>query len=122
MHYLGNALAHELVPPSEFRFPARAACASGDGDGADARRESLPAVDASRYTDEYHANLMKIIRAKMKGKKLHVAEPEDRERTQVVDLVARLQESLALGKNRGAKTGAKKTARSGRTTSRRKSA
>ncbi len=41
---------------------------------------------------------MKIIRAKMKGKKIEVAEPEERESTQVVDLMARLQESLAMGK------------------------
>jgi non-homologous end joining protein Ku len=69
-----------------------------------------------RVTDDYHTNLMKIIRAKMKGKKIEIAEPEDRERTQVVDLVARLQESLALGKKRAAKKSTRKT------TSRRKSA
>ena len=54
--------------------------------------------DASKYTDDYRANLMKIIRAKMKGKKIEVAEPEERESTQVVDLLARLQESLEMGK------------------------
>jgi DNA end-binding protein Ku len=54
--------------------------------------------DASKYTDDYRANLMKIIRAKMKGKKIDVSEPEERESTQVVDLMARLQESLELGK------------------------
>ena len=45
---------------------------------------------------------MKIIRAKMKGKKIEVAEPEERESTQVVDLITRLQESLEMGKKRGA--------------------
>ena len=54
--------------------------------------------DPSKYTDDYRANLMKIIRAKMKGKKIDVTEPEERESTQVVDLMARLQESLELGK------------------------
>ena len=54
--------------------------------------------DPSKYTDDYRANLMKIIRAKMKGKKIDVAEPEERESTQVVDLMARLQESLEMGK------------------------
>jgi len=115
--------AHELVPPSEFKFPGKSGVRPQELEMAQMLVENLSRpFDASRYTDEYHANLMKIIRAKMKGKKLDLAEPEDRERTQVVDLVARLQESLALGKKRGAKSGAKKTARSGRTTSRRKSA
>jgi DNA end-binding protein Ku len=54
--------------------------------------------DPSKYKDEYRANLMKIIRAKMKGKKIEVPEPEARESTHVVDLMARLQESLEMGK------------------------
>ena len=65
--------------------------------------------DPSKYTDDYHDNLMKIIRAKMKGKTIEVAEPEERESTQVVDLMARLQESLEMGKKRGAKGAATKT-------------
>ena len=32
--------------------------------------------DPAKYTDDYRANLMKIIRAKMKGKKITVTEPE----------------------------------------------
>jgi DNA end-binding protein Ku len=58
--------------------------------------------DPSKYVDDYRANLMKIIRAKMKGKKLDVPEPEERESTQVVDLMARLQESLEMGKKQKA--------------------
>lgn len=54
--------------------------------------------DPSKYTDDHRANLMKIIRAKMKGKKIDMPEPEKRESTQVVDLIARLQESLDMGK------------------------
>lgn len=54
--------------------------------------------DPSRYTDDHRANLMKIIRAKMKGQKIDVAEPEERESTPVVDLIARLQESLEMAK------------------------
>ena len=73
--------------------------------------------DPSRYTDDYRANLMKIIRAKMKGKKIEVAEPEERESTQVVDLITRLQESLEMGKKRGATRG-----RSPRRAAKRKSA
>ena len=74
--------------------------------------------DASKYADDYRANLMKIIRAKMKGKKIEVAEPEERESTKVVDLMARLQESLEMGKkaasgraSRGTTTRAKRASR-----------
>jgi non-homologous end joining protein Ku len=66
--------------------------------------------DPSKYRDEYTEQLRTIIRAKAKGKKLempHVVEPAS---THVVDLVSRLQASLAAS---GAKKhpAAKKTAR-----------
>ena len=69
--------------------------------------------DPSKYTDEYRANLMKIIRAKMKGKKITVPEPEeDTQDTKVVDLMARLQASLEQGEARrgGSVRARKKTA------------
>jgi hypothetical protein len=51
--------------------------------------------DPSRYTDDYRANLMKLIRAKMKGKKVTAAEPlPDEADSQVLDLMSRLQASL----------------------------
>ena len=53
-----------------------------------------------KYTDDYRANLMRIIRAKLKGKKVELepaqeAEPAD---AQVIDLMSRLRESLEQGK------------------------
>jgi DNA end-binding protein Ku len=77
--------------------------------------------DPTKYVDDYHENLMKIIRAKMKGKTIEIEEPEERESTEVVDLVARLKESIEMGKKQGA---AKKTSRrtAGKRTRRRKSA
>jgi len=83
--------------------------------------------DPSKYTDDYRANLMKIIRAKMKGKKIDVPEPEERESTQVVDLIARLQESLEMGKKQKtgppARSGERSRApRGSRTSHRRKTA
>lgn len=56
--------------------------------------------DPSKYQDDYRENLMRIINAKLKGKKVEVAEPEEPEATAVVDLMARLQESLSQGKAR----------------------
>lgn len=74
--------------------------------------------DPSKYVDDYRANLMKIIRAKLKGKSLEIEEPEERESTEVVDLIARLQESLEMGK----KAAAKPTRHARKRASRRKSA
>ena len=57
-----------------------------------------------KYTDDYRANLMKIIRAKMKGKKITVEEPErEPADAQVLDLMSRLKESLKQEKGRGAR-------------------
>ena len=102
--------ADEVVNVGDFSFPS----------GANVRPQELQMAeqlvgnltdtfDPSKYTDDYHDNLMKIIRAKMKGKKIEVVEPEERESTQVVDLMARLQESLEMGKKRGTKGVATKT-------------
>ena len=56
--------------------------------------ENLSAASSTRrkYVDDYRANLMKIIRAKMKGKKLEMprSPPSARARA-VIDLMARLQ-------------------------------
>jgi DNA end-binding protein Ku len=58
--------------------------------------------DPSKYTDDYRANLMRVIRAKMKGKKIELTpEPEEPRDTQVIDLMTRLRESLDQGKKRG---------------------
>ena len=59
--------------------------------------------DPSKYHDEYEDKLHEIIKAKAKGKKLAVANAREPEQTKVVDLVSRLQESLA------ASTGGKRT-------------
>jgi non-homologous end joining protein Ku len=57
----------------------------------------------------------------MKGKKIAVAEPEERESTQVVDLMARLQESLEMGKKAASTRGTRGSTRAKRP-ARRKSA
>jgi DNA end-binding protein Ku len=58
--------------------------------------------DPTKYTDEYRANLMRVIHAKMKGKKVNLKpEPEAERDTQVIDLMTRLRESLDQGRKRG---------------------
>jgi DNA end-binding protein Ku len=59
--------------------------------------------DPSKYNDEYRANLMRVIKAKMKGKKATLTpEPEEPRGAEVIDLMTRLRESLDQGKKRGA--------------------
>jgi DNA end-binding protein Ku len=50
--------------------------------------------DPSQYTDEYRANLMKIIKAKMKGKEAKLVEHVEPQQAEVVDLMERLRQSL----------------------------
>ncbi|MES2177872.1 MAG: Ku protein [Gemmatimonadota bacterium] len=129
---MGNALVlelmrfnAELVDPDEMKFPTSA--------GAKVRpQEREMAVklietlanefDPAKYKDEYHEKLKAIIKAKAKGKALPVEAIETRENTKIVDLVARLQESLAASKGGSGsrKTAAKKSAR--KTTRKRKTA
>ena len=68
--------------------------------------------DPSRYTDDYRANLMKIIKAKMKGKNAEARGAAKRiADTGVLDLMSKLKASLEQG---GAQenSAAKKTTRS----------
>jgi DNA end-binding protein Ku len=91
--------ANELADVDDFSFPSADAVRPQELKMAEQLVANLmQPFDPSRYSDEYHANLMKIIRAKMKGKEVEVVEPEEREGTPVVDLMARLKESLERGK------------------------
>ena len=66
--------------------------------------------DPTQYTDEYRANLMKIIKAKMKGKTVELHETPEPRSAEVVDLMERLRQSLqgSDGKTRKTKARAKK--------------
>ncbi len=114
----------ELVDPAELHFPSAAEAKVRPPERAMAVQliENLAdAFDPSKYKDEYLDRLRAIIKAKAKGKPLAVADVAEPEGTKVVDLVARLQESLAASgsgrrqakKSASAKHGtrAKKTAR-----------
>jgi DNA end-binding protein Ku len=51
--------------------------------------------DPEKYDDDYRANLMRVIRAKMKGKRVRLeAEDEEPQDAKVLDLMSRLQASL----------------------------
>ena len=104
--------AEELVDTDEYTFPS----------GKDVRKPELKMArtlveqladkwDPEQYTDEYRKNLMKIIKAKLKGKEPDLkAAPEPRQ-AEVVDLMERLRQSLeGAGAGKRKSTGARKTA------------
>lgn len=100
--------SNELAEVGDFSFPSDALVRPQELKMAEQLVGNLlQPFDPTRYVDEYHANLMKIIRAKMKGKELEVPEAEEREKTPVVDLMARLKESLEMGKQHGRTTHAR---------------
>jgi DNA end-binding protein Ku len=113
--------ADELVDTKPFEFPSAQGIRKPELEMAKALVNNLAAEwDPSKYTDEYRENLMKVIKAKMKGKTFEVeaeAEPRD---TKVVDLMERLRQSLAQSGKKPraaatAKRGVKKTAAKKRT-------
>jgi DNA end-binding protein Ku len=69
--------------------------------------------DPSQYTDEYRENLMKIIKAKLKGKEAKLTLHEEPQQAEVVDLMERLRQSL-----QGAGASGRKTAKSRKTATR----
>ena len=109
--------ANELVDSKEFNFPSREAVRPQELQMAEQLVANLAEpFDPTRYTDEYRANLMKIIRAKMKGKKVKLAEPEsEAPDSDVLDLMSRLRASLEEGSGKkGAVRAKQKTVAAGR--------
>jgi len=97
--------ASELVDAAEFHFPAASTVRPQELRMAEQLVQNLASdFDPAKYTDEYRGNLMRLVRAKMQGKRPKrsargaAAVDDDR----VVDLMARLRESLREGKKRPA--------------------
>lgn len=128
--------ADELVETGDYKFPEQEGLRPQELTMARQLIENLAEpFDPSKYHDEYRERIEEIIEAKLKGKKIRVQEEEEPEGTKVVDLVARLEQSLAMGKRarngrsatahrassakgegkatraRGARSGAKKSAK-----------
>lgn len=100
--------ADELVDTSSFTFPTAENVRPAELQMAEQLVNTLADDFApEKYSNVYKDNLMRIINDKMKGKKIVVEEPEEPEPTNVIDLMARLQESLAQGrKKKGGEKGA----------------
>lgn len=102
--------ANELVETDELHFPKASEVRPQELHMAEQLVHNLAAdFDPEKYTDEYRANLMKLIRAKMHGKKLKGARatPQAEQDDKVVDLMARLKQSLAEGKPKKAASGSR---------------
>jgi DNA end-binding protein Ku len=111
--------ANELVDTDEFTFPSSDVVKPQELTMAEQLITNLAEpFSPDKYTDDYRANLMRIIKAKAKGKDIDLEAPPETEHddTQVLDLMSRLRESLEQGKKTG------KRARSGSVRARRKTA
>jgi len=110
--------ADELSDVSQFDFPAAGNVRSAELDMAKALVNSLAAEwDPSKYTDEYRDNLMRIIQAKVKGKKVTLEPATEPREAEVVDLMERLRRSLQQGgKGRTARKSASRPAARGKAT------
>jgi DNA end-binding protein Ku len=116
----------ELVAPEDLRFP--------DAEEQKVRPQEVAmaeqlignlaeSFDPTKYHDEYEEKLKTLLQAKLKGKKLpDDGETEKPQKTAVIDLVARLQESLAstATKKRSTKSAAEKKTATTRAKSARK--
>lgn len=87
--------ADELADLADFRFPKGVDVRPAEIKMAVQLIESLSAEwKPDKYTDEYRDNLLKIIQAKLKGRKPKLGEREAPQQADVVDLMARLRASL----------------------------
>jgi DNA end-binding protein Ku len=87
--------ADELADLNEFRFPAATGIRPAEMKMARQLVESLSAKwEPGKYTDEYTQNLMRLIQAKLKGKKPRLKERETPQQAEVIDLMERLRASL----------------------------
>ena len=109
--------AEELVDDSQFSFPPAKDIRKPELEMAITLVENLADKwDPAQYTDEYRENLMKIIKAKLKGKPPKLTEHVEPRQAEVVDLMERLRRSLE-----GA-GGAKKARKTAKTTRAKKAA
>src|SRR3954467_12658884 len=109
--------ANELVDTEEFTFPAAEVVRPQELKMAEQLVANLAEpFDPARYTDDYRANLMRIIKAKMKGKKPKLEEPEaEAPDSGVLDLMSRLRASLEEGAGKkGAVRAKRKSVAAGR--------
>ncbi len=94
--------ADELADLDDFRFPTSEGIRQAELKMARQLVENLSAKwEPEKYTDEYVQNLLRVIQAKLKGRKPKLIDRETPRGAEVVDLMERLRASLER-KNEGA--------------------
>ena len=95
--------ADELADLDDFTFPRKADIRPAELKMARQLIDNLATKwDPEKYTDEYKQNLMRVISAKMKGKRPKlVGDDHTPKQAEVVDLMARLRASLEGKKSAG---------------------
>jgi DNA end-binding protein Ku len=110
--------ADELVETAHLEFPSGDKVRKAELDMARMLIENLAAEwDPSKYTDEYRENLMKLIKARIKGEKPSLPSAEPAPEGKVVDLMERLRQSLAQSKGSAPRGKSTKRARGTQTRS-----
>jgi DNA end-binding protein Ku len=113
--------ADELVDAGDLNLPKRTTVGKKELDMATSLVESLAAEwQPEKYTDDYRENLMRVIKAKMKGKKADLVAEEQPRDAKVIDLMERLRQSLDASSGRGRQRGAASARGSHTTTARAK--
>ena len=105
--------ADELVDTAPLEFPSGEKVRKAELDMAKMLIDNLAAEwDPSKYSDEYRDNLMKLIKARIKGEKPRLPAAEAPPEGKVVDLMERLRQSLEAStrSTKPAQTGRRKTA------------
>ena len=104
--------ADELADLGDFRFPKAEGIRPAELKMARQLIENLNSKwNPEKYTDEYRDNLMKVIQAKLRGRKPRLQERETPQSADVVDLMARLRASLEGKGAKGGKTTAASASR-----------
>ena len=115
--------ADELADLADFTFPKKTDVRPAELKMAQQLIDNLVSNwDPAKYTDEYKENLMRVIKAKLKGRRPRLEQMESTpQQAEVVDLMARLRASLEGKKGAGRrpeparKQRASKKSRRGRT-------
>lgn len=107
--------AEELVDSEQFSLPTASQVRDKELTMAVSLIDSLSEKwEPEKYKDEYAANLMRIIKGKLKGKRPALKdEPALPQQANVIDLMTRLRESLAVskGSSKGGRGATRKTTR-----------
>jgi DNA end-binding protein Ku len=110
--------ADELVDTAQLEFPSAEKVRKAELDMAKMLIGNLAAEwDPSKYTDEYRDNLMKLIKARIKGEKPRPPAAEPPPEDKVVDLMERLRLSLAKNHETARRVRPAKRVRARQTTS-----